>query len=171
MKVAGSKFQAAGSNSNSDRPSLFITNSGFTLLELLVVIFIASLLLAVSVPSFTGVFDSRINSDAKRLASILRYLNDSAISTKDTFTLKVNLNNKVLSYKGSDEEKTERIDSISGIELQSKGLVSEGDIIIFFGTAGAAENFNILLKNDKSSVTVSLNALSSRIKIMQPERR
>lgn len=170
MKATSSKFQTAYSNSRSDRLLLCATTSGFTLLELIVVIFIVSLMLAVSVPSFTGIFDSRITSDAKRLASILRYLNDSAISTKDAFNLKININNKLLNYKVSDEEKTERIDSISGIELQSKGLVSEGEIIIFFGTAGAAENFNILLKKDKSSVTVSLNALSGRIKIMQTER-
>lgn len=161
-------MRATGTKSLSVRP-LTGANSGFTLLELIVVIFIVSLMLAVSVPSFTGVFDSRIHSDAKRLASILRYLNDSAIATKDTLNLKVDLNNKMLSYKGPDEEKAERFESISGIELQSKGVVSEGEVIIFFGTTGAAESFNVLLRKDKSSVTVSLNALSSRIKIMQTE--
>lgn len=168
MRVIGSKLQATGSK----LPAvchLLPANFGFTLLELIVVIFIASLILAVSVPSFTGVFDSRVKSDARRIASILRYLNDSAISTKDPLNLKVNLNTKMLSYKGPDEVKTERLDSISGIELQSKGLLSEGEVIIFFGATGVSENFNILLKNDKSYVTVSLNSLSGRVKIIQAE--
>lgn len=165
MRVTG-KLQAADGKSPAAR-YLAVSNPGFTLLELIVVIFIVSLMLAVAVPSFTGIFDSKVKADAKRIASILRYLSDNAIATKDTFNLKVDLNNKLLSYKGPDEEKTERFDSISGIELQSKGFISAGEVIVFFGTAGASENFNILLKNDKSSVTVSLNSLSGRVKIIQ----
>lgn len=161
-------MRAAGSKSSSIC-QLSVSNPGFTLLELVVVIFIVSLMSAVAVPSFTGIFDSKVKSDAKRIASIVRYLNDSAIATKDTFNLKVDLNNKLLSYKGPDEEKTERFESISGIELQSKGFISTGEVIVFFGTTGASENFNILLKNDKSSVTVSLNSLSGRIKIIKTE--
>lgn len=144
-------------------------SDGFTLLELVVVIFILSLLLAVALPSFTGMAGSATKSDAKRIASILRYLNDSAIATKDNFPMKIGISNKMISYKGPDGEKAERFDTISGIELQSRGLVSIGEVEVLFGMSGASEGFRIFLKNDSSSVAVSLNPLSGRVRITQVE--
>ena len=60
-------------------------NRGFTLLELVVIIFILSLVLAISFPSFSLQKDGKLKSEAGHIASILRYLNDSAISTKETY--------------------------------------------------------------------------------------
>lgn len=131
----------------------------------MVVIFIVSLVLALVLPSFTSVGESRIASDAKRLGSIVRYLNDSAISTKDNLQMKINLGGKTVDYSGPEGEKTERFDSISSIELQSKGMISEGEATIFFGPSGALESFNINLKDDKSGMVVSFNAMSGRVQI------
>jgi len=139
--------------------------SGFTLLELLVVIFILSLVLAVSFPSFTGIGESRIKADAKRLGSIVRYLNDSALSTKNTLHLKVVFADKTVSYNGPDGKKSERFDSLSGIDLQSKGLLSEGEIIIFFSPLGASESFTMRLKDDKADMSVAFNNTSGRVRI------
>ena len=83
--------------------------AGFTLLELLVVIFIVSLLLAVTFPSFTFQTDESLKSEAGRVASILRYLNDDTISTKEASALKIIFAEKTLHYKGPDGEKKETI--------------------------------------------------------------
>lgn len=138
---------------------------GFTLLELVILIFIFSIVLAVSLPSFTGIGENNIKSEAKRVASILRYVTENAITTKDSFYLKVNLRDKTLFYKSLDGEKTERINSMTGIELQSKGLVSEGEVTVFFGQSGALENFQFHLRDEKSAMTVALNSYSGRVKI------
>lgn len=138
---------------------------GFTLFELIVVIFIVSLVLAISLPSFTGIGESKIKSDAKRVASIIRYLNDSAISEKDTLHMKFNFKDRSLAYNGPEGEKTEDFNSLSGIELQSGGMVSEGEVIVFFGPAGASESFIVHLGDDASRVTVALNNMSGKVKI------
>ncbi len=131
----------------------------------MVVIFIVSLVLALVLPSFTNIGESRIASEAKRLGSIVRYLNDNAISTKESQKMKINLGDKTVDYSGPDGEKSERFDSISSIELQSKGMISEGEATIFFGPSGGIESFNINLKDDKSGMEVSFNSMSGRVQI------
>jgi len=148
----------------------FTSDPGFTLLELVVVIFVLSLVLALSLPSFTGIGESKIQSDAKRLASILRYLNDSAISTKESLYLKINFQDKTIHYNGPDGEKTETFDALSDIELQSKGTVSEGEATVLFGPSGASESLQLHLRSEKQDLTIALNALSGRVKITKNEQ-
>jgi prepilin-type N-terminal cleavage/methylation domain-containing protein len=140
---------------------------GFTLLELVVAIFILSIVLAVSLPSFSTLGEARITSDAKRLASILRYLNDSAITTKENLSFRVDLQNKTVKYLDPDGEKSERFDTISGVELQTKGMITEGEVMIPFGCSGAAESLIIHLTDDRKALAVAFNALSGRVKIKE----
>lgn len=152
-----------------DSNELRVTHAGFTFLELIIVIFIVSLVLALSLPSFTGMGESRIKSDSKRIASIIRYLNDSAISAKDTLQMKFNFKDRSLNYTGPEGEKSESFDSLSGVELQSRGMVSEGEVIIFFSPMGALENFTVHLRDDGSTMAVALNSVNGRVKIIQNE--
>jgi general secretion pathway protein H len=146
-----------------------ICHKGFTLLELIVVIFIVSLVLAVASPSFTLRQDGKLKSDAGRIASILRYLNDSAIFTKETYDLNINFKDRVVRYKSPDGEKTERIDHLSGITLQTQGKVTEGEVTVFFGPAGTGESFTIHLTGVESSLEIVFNALSGRVKVSAHE--
>ena len=139
---------------------------GFTLFELIVVIFLISLMLVLSIPSFTFIGEHKIQSEAKKLASILRYLNDSSVSLKKTFKLKVDFREKSLNFNGPDCEKEMFLDNINAVDLQSKGLVTEGDITIFFGPLGVSEALSFILSNNKRVMTVSLNPLSGRVKIL-----
>ena len=140
---------------------------GFTLLELMMVVFIISVVLALSLPTFTGMGENKIVSDAKRTASILRYLNDSALSTKESLTLRVDFKDKVIGYNGPEGDKSERIGSLSGVELQSRGMVTEGELFIFFSPLGARESLTIHLGDEGSAMAVALNSMNGRVKIIQ----
>ncbi len=140
---------------------------GFTLLELVLVIFIFSVAAAIVFPSFSVFETTKIKSDAKKIASILRYLNESAITTKETSSLKLDLKRKSLLYIAQDGEKKDVFDTIHAVELQSKGMLSEGDVTLFFYPQGAAENINIHLSDNKSSLIVAFNHLSGRVKIIE----
>lgn len=144
-------------------------NKAFTLLELIVVIFIVSLVLAVSFPTFTLQKDGKLKSEAGHIASILRYLNDSAISTKETYAVNINFNEKTMHYKGPDGEKMERIDTLSHITTQAKGNVSSGEVAVFLSPVGAGENFSIHLTGIESSMAIVFNALSGRVKVLANE--
>jgi len=147
--------------------SLITSRKGFTLLELIVVIFILSLVLAVSLPSLTGIGESKMKSDAKRLGSIVRYLNDSALSTKNTLHMKITFADRVINYNGPDGDKSEKFDFLSGIELLSRGMVSEGEVVVFFSPLGASESFTMHLRDDKSDMSIAFNSMSGRVKIIQ----
>ncbi|MGO9613279.1 MAG: Tfp pilus assembly protein FimT/FimU [Dissulfurispiraceae bacterium] len=140
--------------------------SGFTFFELVVVLFILSLMLALALPSLSVLVEGRLKSDAKRIASILRYVNDSAMTTKNTIPIKVNLDQKTLTFDGPDGEKGERFDTIVKIDLQSRGTLSQGEVVLLFSPTGAQENIDFYLKGDgKAMIRVSFNYLSGRVKI------
>lgn len=141
--------------------------AGFSLLEIIVVIFLISMMLALVIPSFSVVREKKIKSDARRLASVLRYLNDSAISTKETFSLGVDFKEKLIVSNGPEGEKIRRFESLYAVELQSKGMVSEGELIIFFGPLGASEAFSFFLKDEGAAMTVVFNPLSGRVKVLE----
>jgi len=147
-----------------------ICNNGFTLLELIVVIFIVSLMLAFSFPHFDVMGDGKMKSEARNVASILRYMNDSALATKETCTIKVNFGERTLTYKGGGEERIENLMNLSALHLQSRGTVSGGEVTIFFGPTGASESFTVYLKGEKSKTAISFNCLSGRVKVLSGEQ-
>lgn len=142
-----------------------ICNSGFTLLELIVVIFILSLIMGLVFPSFYGIGDGRLKSEAGKIASLLRYLNDSAISRKETFILKINLDNDTFLWEGPDGKRSERFDSLLDIFTTSTGSVSRGEVILFFSPLGIQENLRIHLKDKDKEMAVTLKPMSGRVKI------
>lgn len=139
-------------------------------MEIIVVIFVLSMVLAVALPSFTGIGESRMKSEAKRIASILRYLNDSALSTKETLSMKIDFRDKSIGYNGPDGDKSESFETLHDIELQSKGKISQGDVIVFFGPAGAAESVRFNLRDEEQTLGVALNAMSGRVKVLENEK-
>ena len=108
-----------------------------------------------------------MKSEAKKTASLLRYLNDSAIFTKETYSLKFDLQEGLISWKGPDGEKAEKIKSLAGIRLPSKGEVKEGEATVFFGPLGIQENIEVFLRDKDEGMRVTLNPVSGRVKIIQ----
>ena len=141
------------------------SNKAFSLLELVVIIFMLSLIIAVVFPSFSFQRDGKLKSEAGRIASILRYLNDCAVSAKETYAVNINFKEKTLSYKGPEGERVEKIDDLSRVTTQSKGNISEGEAIILLSPTGAGENFSIHLTGAELSMAVVFNALSGRVKV------
>jgi hypothetical protein len=74
-----------------------------------------------------------------------------------------------VSYRGPDGEKVERIDNLSSISLQSRGTVSDGEVIVFFTPTGASESFTIHLRGENSAIAVNSNSLSGRVRIQPQE--
>ena len=143
--------------------------SGFTLLEILAVVFILSLFAALVFPSFAGFGEKGIRSEARKMASLLRYLNDSAIYTKQTFPLAFNLSDGSLGWKDPEGEKTDRLKTLFSVDLQSRGEIKEGRVTVFFGPSGAQEFIKVRLKDGEKGLTVALNPVSGRTKIIESQ--
>lgn len=151
------------------------SKEGFTLIELIVVIFIISLFLAITVPSFTGIESHDTRTEVKRFASILRYLNDTASARKEELNLTVNFGDHSISYTAEEGEKRERIEYLRSVFLQTKGTINDGSVKITFTPMGAGEflkfyfDSNRAPKNSevsgKTLIVVELNPLSGRVRI------
>ena len=130
---------------------------------------LVSLFLALTLPSFTGIGEDRVKTDARKLASILRYLNDNALSLKETYPLRIRFSDSMVIYQGPEGEKTEKIEELREVELPSQGLLREGEVTVFFGPVGASESLSVRIGGEKDSLRVELNPLSGRVKIFQNE--
>lgn len=146
------------------------SNCGFTLLELIIVLFIVSLVMAIILPSFAGFGENKLKSEAREMASILRYMSDSALSRKETFSMRFDLDKNMVYWKGPDGEKTRRFDDLTGVTTQSTGIVSKGELIFFFEPLGIQENLDVQMSRGKKDVTITLNHLSGKVKIIQNEK-
>lgn len=142
----------------------------FTLLELIVVLFIVSLVAAIVLPSFTGFGETELRSEAREMASILSYMNDSAVSRKETFLMRFDLDKNMVYWKGPDGEKTRRFDDITGVATQTAGMVSKGEITLFFEPLGIQENIEVHMSRRDKDMTITLNHLSGRVKINQSSK-
>jgi general secretion pathway protein H len=143
------------------------SNPGFTLLELIVVLFVVSLIAAVVLPSFAGFGESKLKSEAREIASVLRYVSDSAGSRKETLQMKFDLDKNLISWKEPEGDKTRKFDDMTGITTQSLGRVSNGELIFFFEPLGVRENLSVHIGKGDKNMTVTLNHLSGRVKILQ----
>ena len=142
---------------------------GFTLLEIVVVLFIVSLVMAIVLPSFAGFGESKLKSEAREMASILRYMNDSAVSRKETFLIRFDLDKNMVTWQGPDGEKTKKFDDMTGVTTQSNGMVSKGELIVFFEPFGIQENLSVHIRRGKKGVVITLNHLSGKVKIKDEE--
>jgi prepilin-type N-terminal cleavage/methylation domain-containing protein len=142
-----------------------ICKGGFTLLEFLVVLFLVSVVIAIVFPSFPNFSDRRLGAEAREMASILRYMYDTAISRKETFSVTFDLGESTVSWKGPEGEKTRKFNTITAVATQSSGSVSAGELICYFEPLGVRENIQVHMRSDDKGMTVTLHHLSGRVKI------
>jgi len=153
------------------QPAIFNPRKGgFTLLELIVVLFVISLVAAIVLPSFSGFGENKLRSEAREMASILRYMNDSAVSRKETFLMRFDLDDGIVYWKGTDGEKRRKFDDIIGVITQSRGKVSKGEITLFFEPLGIRENISVHMGSVDKNMAITLNHLSGKVKITGNEK-
>ena len=140
-------------------------NLGVTLLELIVALFVISVVMALVLPSFTDFGERKLKSEVREMASLLRYMNDSAIARKATFFIRFDLDEGMVSWTGPDGKREKTFDDITGITTQATGRVSKGEITFFFEPLGTRENISVHMSDGDNDMSVTLHHLSGRVKI------
>lgn len=135
---------------------------GFTLLEIIVVLFILSIITLIIFPLISN--QTSIRSDTKMVSSVMRYLFDTSITTKQTCILKIVFKEKTLSYDCQNEKKEFKINSLVSVSLSSRGEVREGELLIEFKPP-AYETLTFLLSDGVLYQTITLSGVSGRVKI------
>jgi prepilin-type N-terminal cleavage/methylation domain-containing protein len=140
---------------------------GFTLLELLAVLFIISIFFTLAVPKIRG--GKGVDSRAMRLASVLRELNDSAMARKEAYDITFELDKQMAHWKGPEGKKELDLSGLDYVSVPSRGKVREGSLQIFFGPEGASEDITARLLSKDAAYTVYLNEMSGRVRVDEEE--
>ena len=155
--------------------------AGFTLIELMVVIFIISVTAALVLPRLPDSEASKLKNSARNLASGLRFLSDQAIITKKVYRLHLNLGEhstriSQLSPSGDELQPDDQFMSRrlieEGIEIEDVtvprlGLVTEGEASITFGPGGLAEGMTIHLKGGENHFTIIAYPSGGKVKVLE----
>ena len=143
---------------------------GFTLVELIIVIFIISMTAALIMPSLWDRGERALKTESRRISNTLRYMYDEALGKKQTYSLKINLDKDEWSYISKNESRSfELKDSVmfKDIIVPSLGNVSIGEVIMAFGPLGPEEPVIVhLMKNEKES-TITFNHITGRTKVYE----
>lgn len=152
---------------NNERPT---TKAGFTLVELIVVIFIISLTASIVMPSLWGSGERALKSEAKRIGNTLRYIYDEAISKKRTYKLRIDIENNIWEYESEGESRsfeTEDEVMFKDISIPSRGEISSGELTLTFGPLGPEEPITLHLIRNEAEYTVRFNHLNGRAKVLK----
>jgi len=147
---------------------------GFTLLELLVVLFIITTVAFIAFPNFW----SEIAKDDKvTLASTLKNLRGEAIATKKEIFFTVDFTERQFRIKGAkgipkDESRVidMKEDETWEIFIPSRGTIKEGQVIVAFTPSVQEELIALYLTKDGKDTTIVLNNLSGEAEIEEGKR-
>lgn len=157
--------------------------SGFTLIELTVVIVILSAVAFVVLPRLPFAQERSLKTSARTLAASLRYLGNLAISTKQHYRLRITLsNNEIavtrvipeadeLAVKDSALNQLALLDGVvfGDIETPRLGKITEGEAVLDFGPLGVEDLAVLHLKrtDDARYYTVAVYPGSGRITVLE----
>ena len=144
--------------------------NGFTLIELIVVIFIISLTTALVMPNLWGRGEQALISEAKRTGNTLRYIYDEAAGRKQYYVLKIDLNLNSWGYESEEKSRSFTLKEniiFKDVVLPSLGNVSVGEVTMEFGPLGPGEPITIHLEKDDNEYTVKFNHISGRAKLYE----
>jgi len=148
---------------------------GFTLLELLVVLFIITTVAFIAFPNFW----SEIAKDDKvTLASTLKNLREEAIATKKEIFFTVDFRERQFRIKGAkgipkDESRVIDMNDEETWEIfiPSRGTIKEGEVIVGFTPSVQEELIALYLTKDGKDTTIVLNNLSGEVEIEEGKRK
>ena len=145
---------------SSEVRSRLLTQKGFTLLELLVVIVLISLVSAITIPSIrTTLFSDQLKASARRLVGFINEVSQEAVSSQLEYQLNFDLNKNEIwvgSGTGEDEEsqagqkrfKVPEQVKITEVVSVSSGNNSEGAVKLYFSKKGYVDKSAIHLRSD-----------------------
>jgi prepilin-type N-terminal cleavage/methylation domain-containing protein len=155
--------------------------TGFTLIELMVVMLLISIILAVAIPRFEGGFlQDPIKQFSRKMISIVRTLRSAAVQTQKQQTLIVDLNTQQL-YVASQamQDETEPVapkksfklpDSLAlvAVEFPSSDPITTGNAQIHFYPSGYSDHAFIRLESGNDDrYTFVVQPLLPKVKLFE----
>ena len=178
VRSSGVECRGASSSSPCHRPNAM---GGFTLLELVVVLFVLGSVLLIVFPKIHFFEEYTLRSEARRVAWTLRYYHESATAKKVYYRVWFNPEKESFEVESSPDgvEFTAGADQGLGgftmsaaldmedIVIAGLGRIYEGEAAVVFNPAIGAEPFNLHLKGGALTLTLSYNPYSGKVRIIE----
>lgn len=157
-----------------------LTEKGFTLVELVVVIALMSIMLVVAVPRFSAFLSTNNTDETLRWLIIkTRFLKERAVSDQKNYTLHIDMANSRLYITNeameTEEELQEAVKSgyelpdylrILDVEIFGTGIVTDGTATVEFNRRGYSDRVIIHMEDDEGQqYSVAIEPFLSRIRI------
>jgi len=152
---------------NSSRFTLYAlrNRAGFTLLELLIVLFLAVLMVMLSAVLFTNTLSSsRLNASAREISASIRHARTLARIHGERQTVSIDLDSKQYGVEGRALRNIPPDVNIKVTDPFSGGVYS-GKYLIVASTTGAVSGGTIVLWNKKRAVTIQLDPIIGAVVI------
>ncbi len=155
--------------------------AGFTLIELVVVIAILASVLLIAFPGMNVLEGYGFRSDARRMAGLFRYLDDTATTEgryyrvwfyveDEDFKVETSSDGKKFVLASDPDIRGFRINKATEIEdivIAGLGRVSSGEAAVIFNPSAGADPFSLHLRRGDSQLTLRYNPYSGKVKIIQ----
>jgi prepilin-type N-terminal cleavage/methylation domain-containing protein len=140
-------------------------NSGFTLLELIIVLFFIALILGLSTIFFANTLpSSRLNATAREMSATIRHAKHLALINGETQTITINLDSRYYGIEGIAHKNIP-----SGITFKVidplLGEIRNGKYHIIFSATGGMEGGTIVLSTNKKTVSIQLDPVVGSVVI------
>jgi general secretion pathway protein H len=159
------------------------TESGFTLIELTLVIALLGLLLGLVVPRLPAIGENRLDATARRIAGTVRHLYNEAALSGLEHRLAFDLDNNsiggrllegdgeltTVSGSGRDHTLSSSVDIID-VSVPGRNKVTSGQIFSRIDPVGWIDETVIHLKSDKRTLTLHLQPLTGGTDIYEGYR-
>lgn len=145
-----------------------VQHSAFTLIELVIVIFIISLTTALIMPNLWDTGKRAVKLEAQRIGNTMRYVYDEAAGKKKDYLIKINLDEDSWAYESETASRVFKMrDDVmfKDVVVPSLGEVSSGEIALKFGPTGPEEPLLLHLMKDDVTYTVTFNHMNGRAKV------
>ncbi|MEE9524872.1 MAG: hypothetical protein V3V59_09020 [Thermodesulfovibrionales bacterium] len=137
----------------------------FTFLEVVVVVFIVSILAAVVLPSFFGLSTNSHDADARMIASIIRFAKDSSQFSMNEVSIDIDLDEKTLSFVRENRKEVRKVDSLHAVKITSSKVRTSGKVTVSFPASGFSERITVRLVGNSGYLDVVYNPYSGKVTI------
>lgn len=162
----------------SDAPG---SDGGFTLIELIMVLAVLSGLMLIILPRIPFVDEYAFKSEARRMAGLIRYIDENSTAKKVYFRLwfhpgkpDIEIESSVdgREFKKSADTVFQGVSLNSGVlvgdvVMQGMGKVSDGELGVIFNPGAGAEPFVLHLTSNERAMTIEYNPFSGKVKIKE----
>jgi len=155
--------------------------AGFTLIELVVVIAIVASVLLIAFPGMSVLESYGFRSDARRIAGLFRYLDDTATTEGRYYRVWFYPEKEILRVETSSDGEgfvASKDHDISGFSLGKSteiediviaglGRIAKGEAAVVFNPSAGADPFSLHLRRGDEELTLRYNPYSGKVKIIK----